>query len=90
MKSYKNHMAIVKQVLWSLSLKEERARNLLSRVEQSEAHFFSLESSDVDYICFCLVRELTETGLGPDSEPNLHGMQVEEAIDWIRGIRLHT
>ena len=48
------------------------------------AQFDSLDETDANLICDLLAAELVASGLGPDSEPNERGLELEAAIDWIR------
>lgn len=75
---------LVLQVLWKLSSKDARARELvqsLGRGKEVDVHF---SSYDEDFICTALLEELAFSGLDSDLEPTDRGIAIETAIDWVR------
>jgi hypothetical protein len=79
------HGALIRQILWSRAQEEQRARSALELISEPAADEWErLSAEDIEYICQLLVIEFTSTGLDSDQEPNLRGMQIEVAIDWLR------
>jgi hypothetical protein len=79
MNSKDQHIGLIRQALWKWSRDLPIAKGLLER-----ADFDLISKTDADFICDILARELTDTGLGPNSEPTSRGLQIEETIDWVR------
>jgi hypothetical protein len=80
----RDQMALVRQVLWGLSSKDARARELLAMLNSDVPNVVRFSALDIDYISSALINELTATGLGHDFEPTERGLQLEAAIDWVR------
>lgn len=79
------HSSLIRQVLWNQAQNDQRARSALELLSEPSAEAWgSLNSDDIEYICHVLVVEFTATGLDANQEPNLRGVQIEEAIDWLR------
>ncbi|HGM6732185.1 TPA: hypothetical protein ACKQBZ_003291 [Stenotrophomonas maltophilia] len=51
-----------------------------------EVGFMNLVESDRELLVDALLRELLETGLGADDEPNQRGLEIEEIIDFVASI----
>lgn len=85
MQTKRNHMALVKQALWNHRAKDAKARKLLAAIFSEETNGeYRFNGSDIEYLCAVLIEELTAKGLSPDFEPTAHGLDIENAIDWIR------
>ena len=76
---YSKRLELVNRVVlkWSGELPGLRADLILGK-------FHELTSKDVDLICDALIKELVENGLDHDGEPNNIGIELEDAIDWVR------
>ena len=61
---------------------QKHSRELAARVLAGE--FGLLNARDYSEIRLSLGKELSETGLGEDDEPNKRGYQIESLIDWVR------
>lgn len=51
-----------------------------------EEGFMNLVESDRELLVDALLRELLETGLRADDEPNQRGLEIEEIIDFVASI----
>jgi hypothetical protein len=60
---------------------QKHSRELAARVRAGE--FGELNANEYDEIRLSLGKELSETGLDEDDEPNKRGHQIERLIDWV-------
>ena len=80
--SERKHARLIVDVLQKAVPSDKRAKELVSI-----ADFKNATAQQIDAICDCLLGELTGSELDTNSEPTRRGLEIEDAIDWLRNPR---
>ncbi len=79
----RNGYGITEKVIVNFICRVVRDRNPESVGLLSTLGIEPLSDEQLEVFRRVLADELVEEGLGPDDEPNAHGLLVETAIDWL-------